>query len=85
MYYLLLTAYCQLIWESSQTSIMKKLKKSIIVKQVKDFKINKGIKRTYQPVAGDVAIFKVDEIGKHSSIQGINGNNYYFENDLSTC
>lgn len=56
---------------------MKKLKKSIIVKQVKDFKINKSIKKTHQPIAGDVAIFKVDNIGKHSSIQGVNGNNYY--------
>ena len=56
---------------------MKTIKKSIIVRDIKEYKINRQIKKTHQPVAGDVAIFKVDKIGKHSSIQGGNGNNTY--------
>lgn len=61
---------------------MKTIKKSIIVRDVQNYKINRQIKKTHQPIAGDVAVFKVDKIGKHSSIQGGNGNNtYIFEGD----
>ncbi len=56
---------------------MKKIKKSIITKHVGDYQINCEIKKTYLPKAGDVAIFKVLELGKHSSIQAENGNNHY--------
>ncbi len=62
---------------------MEKIKKSIITKKIKNYKINRKIKRTYQPKAGDVAIFKILSIGKHKAIQGINGNNtYIFPGDL---
>ncbi len=54
-----------------------KLKKTIICNRVVDFKIDKTINRSYLPKAGDVAIFKVKEIGKHNSVQGVNGNNCY--------
>lgn len=54
-----------------------KIKKAIICKNVISTIINKQIKKTYVPKAGDVAIFKVKEIGKHTRIQSTNGNNKY--------
>ncbi len=53
------------------------IKKSIICKNVTSTLVNKDIKRNYLPKAGDVAIFRVKEIGKHTRIQTINGNNRY--------
>ena len=55
----------------------KKVKKAIICKNVTSTLINKNIKKTYVPKAGDVAIFKVKEIGKHTRIQTIGGNNKF--------
>jgi len=55
----------------------KKVKKTIICKNVTSTIINKEIKKTYVPKAGDIAIFKVKEIGKHTRIQSANGNNKY--------
>ncbi len=55
-----------------------RIKKSIICKNLGEgFKINRKMKTTYQPQAGDLAVFRVLEIGKHPSIQGLNGNNTY--------
>ena len=54
-----------------------KIKKAIICKHVKSSIINKNIKKIYIPKAGDVAIFKVKEIGKHTRIQSVGGNNKY--------
>jgi len=54
-----------------------RIKKANICKNVNSTTINKEIKKTYVPRAGDVAIFKVKEIGKHTRIQTINGNNKY--------
>ena len=56
---------------------MKKIKKSIITKSIKDFKIDRSIKRSYIPKSGDVAIFQILSIGKHKAVQGENGNNSY--------
>jgi len=56
---------------------MKKIKKSIITKSVGDYKIDRKIRRTYIPKAGDVAVFQVISIGKHKAVQGENGNNAY--------
>ncbi len=56
---------------------MKIIKKSIITKNVNDYKINRKIKKTYVPKSGDVAVFQVLSIGKHKAIQGENGNNSY--------
>jgi len=56
---------------------MKKIKKSIITKDINNFKINRSIKKEYIPKAGDVAVFQVISIGKHKAIQGENGNNTY--------
>jgi len=54
-----------------------KIKKAIICRNVTSTIINKEIKKTYVPKAGDVAIFKVKEIGKHTRIQSTTGNNKY--------
>jgi len=54
-----------------------RIKKAIICKNVNSTTINKEIKKTYMPKAGDVAIFKVKEIGKHTRIQTVSGNNRY--------
>ncbi|GFZ79565.1 DUF1611 domain-containing protein [Aquaticitalea lipolytica] len=56
---------------------MKTIKKSIITKSVENFKINRTIRKTYMPKSGDVAVFQVISIGKHSAIQAENGNNTY--------
>ena len=56
---------------------MKAIKKSIITKSVDNFKINRKIRTTYIPKSGDVAVFQVLSIGKHSAVQGENGNNTY--------
>ncbi len=62
---------------------MKKIKKSIITKKIKNYKINRQIRKSYIPKAGDVAVFKVLNIGKHKALQGVNGNNsYLFPGDL---
>ncbi len=62
---------------------MKKIKRSIITKYINDYKINRKLKKTYLPKAGDVAVFKVLSIGKHKALQGVNGNNsYIFPGDL---
>jgi hypothetical protein len=53
------------------------LKRTIIAQGIEGYKLNKSIRTTYVPKAGDLAIFKVLEIGKHDSIQGVNGNNTY--------
>ncbi|MEM6270862.1 MAG: hypothetical protein AAF998_15580 [Bacteroidota bacterium] len=60
-----------------------RIKKAIICKHVTDYTINRLNNRTYVPRAGDVAIFRVLEIGKHKAIQGDTGKNrYIFPGDL---
>lgn len=60
-----------------------RIKKSIICKDVNVYNINRLNNRTYQPCEGDVAIFRVLEIGKHKAIQGESGkNSYIFPGDL---
>ncbi len=55
-----------------------KIKRSITTKFLGDhWTINKDIVHTYIPQAGDVALFEIIDLGKHTSIQGINGNNVY--------
>jgi len=52
-------------------------KKTIICRNVSSTLVNKFIKRTHLPKAGDVAIFRIKEVGKHTRVQTINGNNRY--------
>jgi len=58
------------------------MKKSITCKGISFELFNEKIIHTYTPKMGDLAVFEVIDIGKHDSIQGINGNNcYLFEGD----
>lgn len=62
---------------------LDRIKTAIICKGIQDFEINSEIMYSYKPKAGDVAVFEVSKIGKHSSIQGLNGNNrYIFPGDV---
>lgn len=54
-----------------------KLKRTIITNGIEGFRLSKSIRKTHIPKAGDVAVFKVMEIGKHDSIQAQSGNNCY--------
>ncbi len=54
-----------------------KIKRTIICKGLSNYKLNKKINKVYTPKAGDLAVFKVLELGKHTSLQGENGNNLY--------
>ncbi len=63
-----------------------KIKKSISAKHIINYQINKNIKESYIPQAGDVALFEVLDIGKHSSIQDDRGHNaYIFPEDYILC
>ncbi len=57
--------------------LREEIKKAIICKDVIDFKVSRYQNKTYIPKAGDVGIFKVLEIGKHSAIQSDSGKNSY--------
>ena len=45
------------------------IKKTIICKEIQGYTVNEALKATYIPKKGDVALFEVLEIGKHSTIQ----------------
>lgn len=53
------------------------MKKSITVKDISYDEIVSVYNTSHTPKAGDIALFEVIEIGKHTSIQGVNGNNAY--------
>jgi hypothetical protein len=55
----------------------KKIKKSIICADVTAYSIESDRIRTYLPVAGDVGIFEVLSIGKHTQLQSDNKCNRY--------
>lgn len=64
----------------------KTVKQSIICKNVNYKKLSQNIKKTYIPKAGDVAIFKVLSIGKHTRIQVAGGrNSFLVPGDLIMC
>src|SRR5262245_39500316 len=46
-----------------------RIKKTILCKDIKEFDVDSTIVKTYRHKAGDVALFEVLEIGKHSTIQ----------------
>lgn len=52
---------------------MKRLKKCIITQCIHEFKLNRELKNSHLPSAGDVAIFKVKKLGKHTKMQLIGG------------
>ncbi|MHB1148739.1 MAG: hypothetical protein ACYC01_14235, partial [Lutibacter sp.] len=51
------------------------IKTGIICKNVKEQKIRADIKKTHIPEAGDVAVFRVMTLGKHTRIQTESGRN----------
>lgn len=55
--------------------LLKKIKRTYICKDVKDYSIDSENCNEYKPLVGDVAVFEVIEIGKHQSIQGVNRRN----------
>ena len=52
-------------------------KKTIICKEVKNGFLRKDIRHTHKPKVGDVALFKVKSIGKHTRVQITSGNNAF--------
>ena len=58
-------------------------KKSIICRYVKGYQVRSDINGVYSPKAGDVALFRVKEIGKHTTIQGATGHSrHIFPGDI---
>lgn len=53
------------------------IKKGIICKEVKEQKIRVDLNKKYIPEAGDVAVFKVIALGKHTRIQTDSGRNTF--------
>ena len=48
---------------------MFRIKKTIVCKDIHEYQVNEALVTTYTPVAGDVALFEVGEIGRHRNIQ----------------
>jgi len=48
---------------------MKKLKRCIITQGIDAYEITKTFNNTYIPQAGDVAVFEVQQLGKHTKMQ----------------
>jgi hypothetical protein len=48
----------------------KRIKKTFICGNITDFNINKNLTTTHTPSVGDVAVFEVISIGKHTTMQG---------------
>lgn len=46
-----------------------RIKKSIVCKDISQFSINTRLTETYIPSVGDVAVFEIMKIGKHTNIQ----------------
>jgi hypothetical protein len=62
---------------------MDAIKKAIICKEVGDYSVDSSINKSHIPRMGDVAVFRVMELGKHKAVQGTGGNNaYIYEGDL---
>ena len=58
------------------------IKKPMSCKGVTDYKLNTVIKKSHMPMAGDVAIFEVLQLGSLSTLQDSDGRNrYIFEGD----
>lgn len=56
---------------------IENLKKALICKHVKNYRVSSYLNKKHIPKAGDVAIFKVLDIGKHKAIQNSEGKNSY--------
>lgn len=62
------------------------IKKSLICKDVFDIRIDENLKGHYLPQAGDVALFRVKVLGKHTRLQDdTTRNRLIFSGDLLLC
>lgn len=52
-----------------------KIKRTLVAKGIESYTVNESLVKTYLPKAGDLALFKVIEIGKHRNAQGDQGRN----------
>lgn len=52
-----------------------KIKRTLVSKGITEFTVNEHLKNTYLPKAGDLATFRILEIGKHRNAQGDQGRN----------
>ena len=48
---------------------MFRIKKTIVCKDIHEYQVNESLVATRTPIAGDVAMFEVGEIGRHRNIQ----------------
>jgi len=63
-----------------------RIKKALICKDITDFIIDDSLNNNYLPKAGDVALFRIKEVGKHTKIQNAEGKNRcLFPGDLVLC
>jgi len=63
--------------------MISRFKQSVICKSITKFEVNKLITNSYIPKAGDVAFFKVLELGKHTRIQLTDCKNHHIlPNDI---
>ncbi len=66
--------------------MLNKIKKSLICKNITDYTIDELLKNTHLPKVGDVALFRVKEIGRHTRLQNYKGKNrLLFKDDLMLC
>lgn len=60
-----------------------KTKRTLVVKGIDQYTVNESMVNTYLPKAGDLAVFRIIEIGKHRYAQGDQGRNMaIFPGDL---
>lgn len=59
-----------------------KLKRTLVSRDIVNYSVNESMNTSYHPVAGDLAMFEIIEIGKHQSVQSDSGRNVaIFEGD----
>ncbi|RMG24334.1 MAG: hypothetical protein D6730_12885 [Bacteroidetes bacterium] len=62
------------------------VKKSLICKDVHQYELNTGMTKSYLPMVGDVALFRVKTIGKHTRIHNAERiNQHLFPGDYVLC
>jgi hypothetical protein len=62
------------------------MKKSLICKNVQDYTLDATQNMSYLPKVGDVGLFRIKEIGKHTRVQNYKGKNrLLFQDDLVLC
>ncbi len=52
-----------------------KIKRTLVAKGIENYSVNESLAKTHLPIAGDLGLFKIIEIGKHRNAQGDQGRN----------